>query len=356
MEILEAFDLTGTLRGAAQLAGCDHKTVAQWVRARDRAGGGLPWRRGRGRASMRSPRRSRSGSTARAGRSARTLRISGWSRWDTWVGAHNAPSGRRSEAKVARRARPTDAAVGRRAGVVDAVGLRRRSGRRGAQHGVVLRVACVVALPRLLALRDRTMASVVMALDRSLRAFGGAPPYALTDNEKTVSVDHVCGIAVRNPTIVAVGRHYGVLATCVSADPQSKGGSEATVRIAKADLVPTDHNLRDAYASFAELERACVVFCERVNTREHRITRRAPAVMLAEERERLHRLPEMPHTVCFARPGGCRGSQRSRSAARFTRSRRRSLTNGCGRARMVASSSSFTPTAATGRTRSPGTR
>jgi hypothetical protein len=24
-----------------------------------------------------------------------------------------------------------------------------------------------------------------------------------------------------------------------------KGGSEATVKIAKADLVPTDHNLRD---------------------------------------------------------------------------------------------------------------
>ena len=37
-----------------------------------------------------------------------------------------------------------------------------------------------------LALRDRTMASVVMALDRSLRVFGGAPTYALTDNEKTV--------------------------------------------------------------------------------------------------------------------------------------------------------------------------
>jgi hypothetical protein len=26
MEILEAFDLTGSLRGAAELAGCDHKT------------------------------------------------------------------------------------------------------------------------------------------------------------------------------------------------------------------------------------------------------------------------------------------------------------------------------------------
>jgi hypothetical protein len=42
MAILEALDLTGTLRGAAELAGCDHKTVARWVRARDEAGGGLP--------------------------------------------------------------------------------------------------------------------------------------------------------------------------------------------------------------------------------------------------------------------------------------------------------------------------
>ena len=74
------------------------------------------------------------------------------------------------------------------------------------------------------------------------------PTYALTDNEKTVSVDHVCGIAVRNQQIVPVGHHYGVsIQTCVPADPQTKGGSEATVKIAKADLVPTDHNLLPAY-------------------------------------------------------------------------------------------------------------
>jgi hypothetical protein len=151
-----------------------------------------------------------------------------------------------------------------------------------------------------LPLRDKTMASVVIGLDRALRRMGGAPTYALTDNERTVSVDHVCGIAVRNPQIVAVGRHYGVtIATCVPADPQSKGGSEATVRIAKADLVPTDHNLRADYGDFAELELACDAFCDRVNTREHRVTRRPPAVMLAEERQRLHPLPALPHTVCF---------------------------------------------------------
>jgi hypothetical protein len=35
MEILEAFDLTGSLRGAAGLAGCDHKTVTHYVALRD---------------------------------------------------------------------------------------------------------------------------------------------------------------------------------------------------------------------------------------------------------------------------------------------------------------------------------
>ena len=99
---------------------------------------------------------------------------------------------------------------------------------------------------------------------------------------------------------VSVGRHCGLtIATCVPADPQSKGGSEATVRVAKADLVPTDHNLLEEYEDMAALEAACQVFCDRVNTREHRVTRRPPVVMLAEERARLHPLPPLAHTVCF---------------------------------------------------------
>ena len=44
MEILDAYDLTGSLRGAAALVGCDHKTVAHWVQVRERAGGELPGR------------------------------------------------------------------------------------------------------------------------------------------------------------------------------------------------------------------------------------------------------------------------------------------------------------------------
>ena len=39
MEILEAYDLTGSLRGAAVLAGCDHKTVAHYVALREAGAG-----------------------------------------------------------------------------------------------------------------------------------------------------------------------------------------------------------------------------------------------------------------------------------------------------------------------------
>lgn len=35
IEILEAYDLTGSYRGAAELAGCDHHTVARYVALRE---------------------------------------------------------------------------------------------------------------------------------------------------------------------------------------------------------------------------------------------------------------------------------------------------------------------------------
>jgi hypothetical protein len=151
-----------------------------------------------------------------------------------------------------------------------------------------------------LPLADKTLPSVMAAIDQTLRGFGGCPTYALTDNEKTVTVEHVAGIAVRNAQILEFGRHYGLsFATCVPADPASKGGSENAVKIAKADLVPTEANLLPAYGSFAELEAACREFCEQVNAREHRVTRRAPAEMLVEEQARLHPLPAHPYTAAF---------------------------------------------------------
>src|SRR5699024_5832031 len=147
---------------------------------------------------------------------------------------------------------------------------------------------------------DKTMPSVFAALDVCFRQLGGVPTYVLTDNEKTVTVEHIAGMAVRNPQMLEFARHYGITVhTCVAADPASKGGTENTVKIAKADLVPTEANLGEEYDSFAELEAACEEFTNKVNTREHRTTRRVPVEMLAEERGRLHALPLLPHTVAF---------------------------------------------------------
>lgn len=44
---------------------------------------------------------------------------------------------------------------------------------------------------------DQTMPTVVACLDETLRRFGGSPTYALTDNERTVTVDRVAGSAVK---------------------------------------------------------------------------------------------------------------------------------------------------------------
>ena len=147
---------------------------------------------------------------------------------------------------------------------------------------------------------DKTLPTIVACLDATLRRIGGVPAYALTDNERTVTTDHVAGIAVRNAEIVEVAKHYGMtIRTCVPADPESKGGSEATVRIAKADLVPTQVNLLGEYRRFSQLEAACREFCQQVNARVHRETKRAPIELLAEERQRLHPLPSAPFTAAF---------------------------------------------------------
>ena len=84
-----------------------------------------------------------------------------------------------------------------------------------------------------LATLDKTLPTVIACIDTTLRRLGGCPTYALTDNEKTVTVEHIARVPMGHPDVVAAGRHYGITnRTCVPADLQSKGGVEATVRIA----------------------------------------------------------------------------------------------------------------------------
>jgi transposase len=299
MEILEAYDLTGSYRAAAQLAGCDHHTVRRYVEQRD-AG--------------RSPERAQSARLM----DAFAEKIEDWvERSRGGIGAdvvHDklVAMGYAGSERTTRRA----VAAAKRAWKVGnrrvfrpwipepGLWLQFDWGEGPRIRGRRTHLWCAwlawsrfrVVIPTW----DKQLPTMVACLDSTLRRLGGVPTYALTDNEKTVTVEHVAGVAVRHPHIVAVGRHYGLtVKTCVPEDPQSKGGSEATVRLAKRDIVPTEVNLRPGFRTFADLEAACRAFCEEVNHKTHRETGRVPVEMLAEERSRLHRLPEETYSSAF---------------------------------------------------------
>jgi transposase len=315
MQILEAYDVTESFEAAARLSGCDAKTVARYVMRRDE---GVPADAAPARDSVIDPHLDKIEEWVE--------RSQGDIRADVVHRKLVAMDYRGSE-RTTRRA------------VAAAKGAYRRGHRRvfrpwvpepglwlqwdwGAGPRIWGRdthLFCAwLAWSRyrvIIPTWDKTLATVVACIDSMLREFEGVPTYALTDNEKTVTTEHVCSIAVRHPDIVAVSRHYGMtIHTCVPADPQSKGGSEATVRIAKADLVPTTANLLDNYDSFSELEAASRAAMVRFNSREHRETRRVPAEMIAHERARLHRVPDVAHTLAF---GQCRTVDERDSTIRF---------------------------------------
>ena len=148
---------------------------------------------------------------------------------------------------------------------------------------------------------DRTLPTVIGCLDRAMRSFGGAPTYWLTDNERTVTVDHVAGIAVRHPAMVAAGGHYGVtVATCVPVRPGVQGrlGGDGAGREGRPGPDRGEPVGRLPVLGRAG-RRPVTRSWSRSTPAMHRVTRRAPAEMLAEEQPRLHRLPEVGYTAVF---------------------------------------------------------
>ena len=300
VEIFEAFDLTGTAWSAAQLTGCDAKTVARYVAIRDAGADPLA-----------KAVRPRMIDAFMAKVEELVDRSKGKIRADVVHRKITAMGYRGSE-------RSTRRAVAEVKGAWRA-GRRRRYRPWVPEPGMWLQwdwgdgpriggrktqlFSAWLAWSRfrvVIPAWDQQLGTLTWCLDQALRQAGGAPTYLLTDNPKTVTMDHVAGIPVRHPEMVALGRHYGcTVETCVPFDPESKGGVEATVKIAKADLVPGDANLLPAYSSFAELEDACREFCDRVNGRVHRETAAVPADRLAAEREILHSLPAEPYALAL---------------------------------------------------------
>jgi transposase len=300
MDVLEAYDLTQSLRGAAQLTGVDHHTVARYVAAR--AAGTLdevPQERPKASddfADKIAEWVERSNGKVRADvvhERLVAMNYTGSERTTRRVVALLKSSYQRATHRIYKPWIPEPG-----------LWLQYDFGDGPVVDGIKTVLFCAwLAWSRfrvIIALQDRTMPSVVAALDQTFRLIGGVTTYVLTDNEKTVTDRHIAGIAVRNETMVAVSNYYGVtICTCVPYDPESKGGSESTVKIAKADLVPTEANLLDEYRTFSELQAACTAAMATVNSRVHSVTRRIPSEALIEELAFLHRLPDAPYTAAF---------------------------------------------------------
>jgi transposase len=229
MNILEAFDLTGCAHSAARLVGCDPKTVRRWVDRRDR---GLPVAGSARRERLIDPFLAkveewvdRSHGHVRADVVHQRLAAVGFDGDERTTRRAVAEAKARWRAGHRRTYRPWitepgmwcqfDWGVGP---VVPFAG--------GAPRATLLFCLWLawsrfrVVIPTW----DRTLPTLLACIDTSLRRLGGAPTYALTDNEKTVTVEHVARVAVRHPEVVAAGRHYGMqVATCVPFDPLLTG-------------------------------------------------------------------------------------------------------------------------------------
>ena len=182
MEILEAYDVTGSLRGAAALAGCDHKTVARLVAAREAAGGGLP-ERARQRplvdpfAAKIDELVDRSRALVRADVVHGVLVAMGYAGSYRTTRRAVAEAKRRWRNRHGRRTRPWIPQPG--------LWLQWDYGDGPEVAGVRAVLFCAwLAWSRfrvVVPLRDKTLPSVVIGLDRTLRAVGGVPTYALTE-------------------------------------------------------------------------------------------------------------------------------------------------------------------------------
>jgi transposase len=300
MEILEAFDLTSCAWTAAQLSGCDAKTVARYVARRE--AGRDPLRQAE-RAKLVDPYGAkleewveRSRGAVRADVVHQRLRALGY------LGDERTT--RRAVARV-KRAWGQGHRRSYRPWVPEPGMWLQYDWGKGPEiggRGTALFCAWLAwsRYPVIVPTWDQTLGSLLPALDCGLRRFGGCPTYWLTDNARTVTLDRIAGIPVRHPELVRAARHYGaVVETCVAYDPESKGGSEATVKVAKADLVPTEANLLEAYPDFAGLVAACQAVEVELNRRVHRELGRTPEEALAEERAHLHRLPVEPYMAAL---------------------------------------------------------
>jgi len=294
MEIVAAYQLTGSYRGAADICGTTPKTVKRVVDAElAQAGGLLPV--------PRAPRVSNTAVVAvLVGEKVRTShgRMSA-KRLLPIARAHGFEGSARNFRRLV--------AGAKRAYRVEAG---RASGRRPAvwspgEHLVIdwgvefgLHVFCAVsAWSRFRFVRfagDETSATTLRMLAECFEQLGGVPKVVLADRMGCLKGGVVANRVIAAPDYVRFATHYRFRPDfCEANDPQSKGIVENLVGYAKRDLMVPLLALGEGPVTVAAANAAATVWCREVNAAVHSQTMAVPAERLETERVLLTSLPSL---------------------------------------------------------------
>ena len=303
MEILEAYDLTGSFRATAALCGVDHHTVRRYVAAR---AAGLDPAMPFGRPKVITD--------PFADKIAEWVERSCGGSGPTWSTASSPPwassaTERTTRRVVARLKRdygaPTTGSTSP-GSPSPALWLQFDYGKGPLVGGVEPTCCSAPGWPGrrfrvILALPDRTFPSVVSALDRTLRMMGGAPTYLL-DRQREDGDHPPRGRAGRaQPGDSRVAHYYGVVIhTCVVADPESKGGTRVDGQAGQGRRAAASGQPGGDYPDFAVLRAGlCARPRDALQHPGAPETGERPIDRLALEQAQLHAVPAEPYTVAF---------------------------------------------------------
>jgi transposase len=304
MDIIAAYQLVGTYRGAAEICGTTHKTVKRIIE-RHEAGQERP---------VRAPRPSNvEGVRELVAKSV--------------ASAHGRVSAKRLLPKARAAGYAGSDRNFRRLVAEEKRGFRREQGRgrrpavwSPGEHLVIdwgviagVHVFCaVLAWSRVRFVRfapDEQQATTLALLAECFEAIGGVPQVVLADRMNCLKGGVVAGRVVPAPEYVRFATHYRFRPDfCEPVDPQSKGVVERLVGYGKDDLLRPlllEHALDEGVAIDESVVTAKVLadlpaanrhaadWCAEVNANVHSETSAIPAVRLEAERELLTPLPSL---------------------------------------------------------------
>ena len=288
MEIVNAYALLGSYRGAAALCGTTHKTVKRVLARREQGQVG---------------RRSRPSQPTKA---AGVLRL------------------------IEERVRQTDGRIGakrllplaRAAGYQGSLRTLQRAARAAraawkqqrrtyrpwvpvpGEHLVIdwaseagLEVFCAVLVwSRYRFVRfaaDQTRATTLRLLAACVAELGGVPAVVLTDRMGCLKAGLVANVVVPHPEYVAFAAHHGFAPDfCEAADPESKGVVEHLAGYVQRDLI-VPQGPEGGWPDLDAANAAAAAWCAEVNGRVHSEIAAVPAERLVVERRALRPLPSL---------------------------------------------------------------